>query len=102
MIRHIVLIKFRPEVGAAQIEEELHAVVALKDKIGGILSITAGENNSPENLEKGYRHGFVVDFTDSVARDAYLPHPEHAKVGKSLVEASEGGIEGILVFDYAL
>lgn len=102
MIRHIVLIKFSPEVGAAQIEEELQAVVALKDKIGGILSITAGENNSPENLEKGFRHGFVVDFTDSAARDAYLPHPEHAKVGKSLVEASEGGIEGILVFDYAL
>ncbi|MBD4746448.1 Dabb family protein, partial [Xanthomonas citri pv. citri] len=28
-------------------------------------------------------------------------HPEHAKVGKSLVEAAEGGIDGILVFDYA-
>ncbi|MEL4376092.1 Dabb family protein [Brucella cytisi] len=51
--------------------------------------------------KKGFRHGFVVDFTDSAARDAYLPHPEHAKVGKSLVEAAEGGIEGILVFDYA-
>jgi len=100
MIRHIVLVKFRSELGAAQIEEKLQAVVALKDKIGGILSITA-ENNSPENLEKGFRHGFVVDFTDSAARDAYLPHPEHAKVGKSLVEAAEGGIEGILVFDYA-
>jgi len=102
MIRHIVLIKFRPELEAAQIEERLQSVVALKDKIGGILSVTAGENNSPENLEKGFRHGFVVDFADDAARDAYLPHPEHAKVGKSLVEAAEGGIEGILVFDYAI
>jgi len=102
MIRHIVLIKFRPDLAAAQIEERLQSVVALKGKIDGILSITAGENNSPENLEKGFGHGFVVDFADSAARDAYLPHPEHAKVGKSLVEAAEGGIEGILVFDYAL
>jgi len=102
MIRHIVFIKFRPELEAAQIEEKLQAVVALKGKIGGILSITAGENNSPESLEKGFRHGFVVDFTDGAARDAYLPHPEHAKVGKSLVEAADGGIEGILVFDYAI
>ncbi len=102
MIRHIVLIKFKPELEAAQIEEKLQAVVALKGKIGGILSITAGENNSPESLEKGFRHGFVVDFTDGAVRDAYLPHPEHAKVGKSLVEAAEGGIEGILVFDYAI
>ncbi|HHV70537.1 MAG TPA: Dabb family protein, partial [Ochrobactrum intermedium] len=47
MIRHIVLIKFRPELEAAQIEERLQSVVALKDKIGGILSVTAGENNSP-------------------------------------------------------
>ncbi|WP_273791975.1 Dabb family protein [Brucella anthropi] len=102
MIRHIVLIKFRPELAAVEIEEKLQAVVALKDRIGGILSITAGENNSPENLEKGFRHGFVVDFTDEAARDAYLPHPDHVKVGKSLVEAAEGGIEGILVFDYTL
>ena len=45
-------------------------------------------------------HGFVVDFRDAAARDAYLPHPEHMKVGKALVEAAQGGVEGILVFDY--
>lgn len=102
MIRHIVLIRFRPDLDAAEIAEKLEGVLALKDRIGGILSIMAGENNSPEHLEKGFRHGFVVDFADGAARDAYLPHPEHVKVGKSLVEAAEGGIEGILVFDYAL
>ena len=102
MIRHIVLIKFRPELEAAQIEERLQSVVALKDKIGGILSVTAGENNSPENLEKGFRHGFVVDFADGAARDAYLPHPEHAKDGQSLVEAAEAGPESISLFASAI
>ncbi|MEL4376093.1 Dabb family protein [Brucella cytisi] len=62
MIRHIVLVEFRSELGAAQIDEKLQAVVALKDKIGGILSITAGENNSLENLEKGFPARFCRRF----------------------------------------
>lgn len=102
MIRHIVLIKFKPELDSGAIELALASVVALKGKIKGIISVTAGANNSPERLEKGFRHGFVVDFADAAARDAYLPHPEHVKVGKALVEAADGGIDGILVFDYEI
>jgi len=100
MIRHIVLIKFKRELDGAAIERALASVVALKGKIDGIVSVTTGANNSPEGLEKGFRHGFVVDFADAAARDAYLPHPEHVKVGKGLVEAAEGGVDGILVFDF--
>lgn len=100
MIRHVVLINFRPELDEAAISQALNSVATLKEKIDGILAVTGGANNSPENLEKGFRHGFVVDFRDAAARDAYLPHPEHMKVGKALVEAARGGIAGILVFDY--
>jgi len=102
MIRHIVLIKFKPELDHAAIDQALASVVALKGKIDGIISVTTGANTSPEGLEKGFRHGFVVDFSDAAARDAYLPHPEHVKVGTALVEAAEGGVEGILVFDYEI
>jgi hypothetical protein len=100
MIRHVVLINFKPELDDTAVSLALNSVVKLKDKIDGILAVTAGANNSPENLEKGYRHGFVVDFRDAASRDAYLPHPEHVKVGKALVEAAQGGTAGILVFDY--
>lgn len=100
MIRHVVLINFRPELDGTAINQALNSVAGLKDKIDGILAVTAGANTSPEKLEKGFRHGFVVDFRDAAARDAYLPHPEHVKVGKALVEAARGGIAGILVFDY--
>lgn len=102
MIRHVVLINFRTELDESAIGLALNSVVKLKDRIDGILAVTAGANNSPENLEKGFRHGFVVDFRDAAARDAYLPHPEHAQVGKALVEAAEGGVAGILVFDYEI
>lgn len=100
MIRHIVLIRFRSDVEPAQIKAAFDQVVALRGKIDGIVAITAGENNSPEALEKGFKHGFVVDFTDAAARDAYLPHPDHVVVGGKLVELAENGLDGILVFDY--
>ncbi|KAI1693793.1 stress responsive a/B barrel domain-containing protein [Ditylenchus destructor] len=100
MIRHIVLVKFKAELDSASIEAALNAVVALKDKIEGIIAVSVGDNNSPENLEKGFRHGFVVDFVDSAARDAYLPHPEHAKVGKSAGRSRRRRPQWILVFDY--
>ena len=102
MIRHIVLIKFRPDLDDAAIRHALDSVLALKERIGGIRAITAGANSSPEHMEKGFRHGFVVDFADAAARDAYLPHPAHAEVGKNLVEVAQGGAEGILVFDYEI
>ncbi len=102
MIRHVVLLKFRRDVTPQRIDGLLAEVAALKDKIGGILSVSGGANNSPEGLEKGFAHGFVVDFADAAARDAYLPHPEHVKVGGRLVDAAEGGLDGILVFDYAV
>ena len=102
MLRHIVLIRFGSDVEAAEIEAALRQVVALREKIDGIVGITTGGNTSPENLEKGFRHGFVVDFVDAAARDAYLPHPEHVIVGRRLVELAENGLDGILVFDYSL
>ncbi|RCS24982.1 Dabb family protein [Phyllobacterium salinisoli] len=102
MIRHIAIIRFREGLHAAEIESLLKSVHALQDQIEGILAVSSGASSSPENLEKGFTHGFVVDFVDAAARDAYLPHPAHVKVGQSLVAAAHGGIEGILVFNLAM
>ncbi|PRD44161.1 stress responsive protein [Phyllobacterium phragmitis] len=102
MIRHIVLVRFREELNAAEIDNLLKSVHALQNRIEGILAVSSGANDSPEGLEKGFAHGFVVDFADAAARDAYLPHPAHVKVGQSLVAAALGGIEGILVFDFEM
>lgn len=102
MIRHIVHLKFGPDISSTDASRLLQSVYALKDTIPGILQVSGGANNSPEPLGKGYTHSFVVDFVDSDARDAYLPHPAHVRVGDALVAAATGGLDGILVFDYAL
>ena len=100
MIRHVVLCRFRSDVSAAEIAEIFAALKALQGKISGILAIAAGRDNSPEGLQKGFTHAFSVDFIDAAARDAYLPHPEHQKVGAMIVAAAEGGIGGLAVVDW--
>lgn len=97
MIRHIVLLKARPEVTDAHIAAifaDLHAL-----KLPGILDIHSGRSESPEQIERGYLHGFTVDFADWQALAAYQAHPDHKRVGAALVAAAQGGLDGILVFD---
>lgn len=99
MIRHIVLIRFRDDVSEAAIAAMFAELHDIQDKIPGILSITAGRSESPEQIERGYMHGFVVDFSDWVDLQRYQDHPAHKALGVQLVAAAEGGIDGILVFD---
>ena len=99
MIQHIVLIKFQTSLGEENISrlwEELHAI---KDEIPGILSINSGKSESPEKIERGYLHGFVVAFRDWDALDRYQNHPLHKALGAKLVANAQGGLDGILVFD---
>jgi hypothetical protein len=101
MIRHIVLVKFRPEVTEAAIAAIFADLAAIKAALPGVLDIHSGRSESPEQIERGYMHGFTVDFTDWAALAAYQDHPDHRRVGAALVAAAQGGIDGILVFDLA-
>lgn len=97
MIRHIVLLKARPEVTDAQIQSifaDLHAL-----NLPGLLAIHSGRSESPEKIERGYLHGFTIDFATWEALATYQAHPDHKRAGAALVAAAQGGIDGILVFD---
>ncbi len=99
MIRHIVLIRFRRDVA----EEAIAAIFAdlnqIRQQLPGMLSMTSGRSESPEHIERGYMHGFVVDFADWPSLAAYQQHAEHRRIGEALVALAEAGIDGILVFD---
>jgi hypothetical protein len=99
MIRHIVLIRFLPSVSEAQIDDLFRELHQIRGKVPGLLDITAGKSESPEVMERGYMHGFVVDFSGWAALQAYQDHPEHQLFGAKLVAASVEGKEGILCFD---
>ncbi len=100
MIRHCVFVKFRPEIAGAARAAMLNEIAALKGRLPGLLAVHVGANVSPEaGMDKGYDEGFIVDFRDAAARDAYLADPEHQATGRKLVAAAQGGIAGILVYD---
>jgi quinol monooxygenase YgiN len=99
MIRHIVLIRFQPTVSEAEIAALFAELGQISTRVPGILAITAGRSESPEKIERGYHHGFIVDFTDWDALAAYQTHPDHQRLGASLVDHAVGGLDGILVFD---
>lgn len=99
MIRHIVLLRFRSAVSEDQIADLFTELHQIDSKVPGLLAITSGKSESPEQMERGYMHGFVVDFADWAALQAYQDHPDHKALGAGLVAAAEGGIDGILVFD---
>ena len=99
MIRHIVLIRYRPDVTEARIAEIFEELHTIRGKVPGLIDIRAGRSESPEKMERGYMHGFTADFEDWEALQAYQDHPEHKAVGAQMVAHAEGGIDGILVLD---
>lgn len=101
MITHVVLLRVRNTTPKAEIDHVFSALAGLKQRIPGLLSFSGGAYTSPEGLHKGFTHGFVMSFQDAAARDAYLPHPEHEKVKKIVFDVLDGGLDGVVAFDYA-
>lgn len=98
-IRHVVLMRLKADADVAAIKE---ALLGLRRSVDGILDISFGKDCSPEGLQRGNVYGFTVDFRDAKARDDYLPHPEHQKVGAMIVAATVGGVNGITVVDWEM
>jgi len=99
MIRHIVLIKFQPDLAEDRIAALFDELRSVRAEVPGILGITSGRSESPEKIERGYMHGFVVDFEDWDALENYQTHPDHKTLGAKLVANAVGGLDGILVLD---
>ena len=77
MIRHLVLLKFSEEATTDRRAELAAAFARLATQIPEVRSLEWGLNVSPEGLDKGFTHCFLVTFEDEAARDVYLPHPAH-------------------------
>jgi hypothetical protein len=75
--RHVVLFQFNdatPQARVAVIEG------AFRDLCAGLPFVKDfewGRNSSPEKLNDGFTHCFIITFADENGRDQYLPHPDH-------------------------
>ncbi len=92
-------LKFRAEVGDDEKATIHRRLATLRDQVPGFGCIAFGANTSPEGRSRGFDDGFVIEFADTAARDAYLANDDHREVGAALVGLLDGGLDGLLVFD---
>jgi len=95
-LRHFVCFKYKAEVSKEKIAEVEKAFVGLEKKINEIKGFEKGLNNSPEGLNKGFKHCYLITFDSEKGRDAYLMHPDH----KKFVELVGPVLEDVFVVDY--
>ncbi|MFM7264272.1 MAG: Dabb family protein [Cyanobium sp.] len=100
MLHHVVLFRFRSDLPEGAVDAVFAELRSLPQAIGGIRSFQGGAYHSWEGLSQGFTHGFTMVFEDGPARDAYLPHPAHQAVVERLVPMLEGGLAGVVAFDF--
>ena len=96
VLRHVVCFKFKKEAKPEEIQRIEREFASLKKKIPQIRAFEMGTNNSPEGLNKGFTHCFVVTFGSEKDREIYLPHPAH----KAFVKILKPILEDVFVIDY--
>jgi len=96
VLRHVVLFKFKEGTAPEKVQEIVDAFSALPSKIPEIAGYEWGINNSPEGLNKGLTHGFLLTFKSDADRAVYLPHPDHKAFGALLTPH----LDDVTVLDY--
>ena len=78
MLKHIVLIKLKPDAPAGSASRIMAALRELPATIPEIVSLDVGTNvvESDRNLDLG----LIVEFADRAALDHYAIHPDHVAV----------------------
>jgi len=95
-LRHVVLFSFKESSSAEDIKKVEDAFRALPSQIKEIKNLEWGTNNSPENLNQGFTHCFLLTFDSEKGREVYLPHPAHKAFGAVLGPH----LNKVLVVDY--
>ena len=84
MINHVVLAKFKPGVGKADIEELERMLDDLPNKITEIQTYEFGQDLS--HAAKSYDFAIVALFANLEAIDRYQTHPQYLPVVKKIQE----------------
>ena len=97
-VKHFGVFAFKPGISAERIDHCFAEMRSMVGRIPGLLDMAHGVYESPEGLDDGFTHGFIMTFENAAARDAYLPHPEHERVKAIVVPC----LERVVVFDFAV
>jgi hypothetical protein len=95
-VHHLVVVKFKSSTSETTVGKLFAALARLKNVIPGIVHFAGGPYSSPEGLNQGFTHGFLITFGSVDARNTYLTHPEHEQVKREFLP----GIENVIAFDF--
>ena len=96
VLRHAVFFKYKEDTSEADVQKIRSEFAALPNKIDSIIGFEMGTNNSPEGLDDGFEHCFLLTFKDEAGRETYLPHPAHKAFGDVL----RPHMKDVFVIDY--
>ena len=82
-VEHILMIETNDGVSDQDMREVLDGIIALKDKIPGILDIKIGKNFT--DRAPNITYAGVVSLADKEALAGYGPHPAHQELLKILM-----------------
>jgi quinol monooxygenase YgiN len=94
--RHVVFFKFKNDASQEAVKEVEEAFIELSKKVDTVTGFEWGTNVSPEGLNDGFTHCFLVTFKDKAGLEVYLPHPEHEKFVSKLKPL----LDKVCVLDY--
>lgn len=94
--RHVVFFKFKESATREQVQGIEKAFGELVTKIDTVKGFEWGTNVSPEGLNDGFTHCFLVTFADKAGLDGYLPHAAH----QDFVAKLKPLLDKVCVVDY--
>lgn len=95
-LRHVVLFGWKDKADTASINKAVEAFRKLPGQIKVIKKFEWGTNNSPEKLNNGLTHCFLLSFGSEKDRDDYLVHPAH----KAFTTLLPDILDKVTVLDY--
>jgi hypothetical protein len=95
-LRHVVLFSFKTGSSAAEVQEVATTFAALYGKVPQVKAFEWGINNSPEQLNQGFTHCFVLTFSSEKDLADYQLHTAHLAFQKVL----KPHMDKVFVVDY--
>jgi hypothetical protein len=97
-LRHVVLFKFKNEITEARKTEIQTAFGDFIKQVPELVqAYEFGINNSPEGLDQGLTHCFIVTFASEKDRNTYIPNAFHQAFVKKYLSDS---VEKVTVVDF--
>ncbi|KAF5020121.1 hypothetical protein F66182_7853 [Fusarium sp. NRRL 66182] len=104
-ITHTVLFQIKADADPSDVKQICQRFHTLKDQCihpttnaPYIVSLQGGKDNSPEGLQNGITHGFVITFNSAEDRDYYVnTDPAH----QEFVGHIRGIVDKVIVVDFS-